>query len=216
MDMLSSLDNPAFKEAFFLQLEDNLSDCEDRALLNLILMHLNYRMHATNDSSPLDHLRLILKSANTLELIRMIPERIMKQKIVEEDTEVYLYFLSKFHKELDLLLPFKIHMHFHDYAKLKIKELNGIDERSFVDELRQKDPLDLIFSHLPHQGSFFIQKHFPSRAQLIEEELSKELERIESKSEELGSGEFVQKMESLSKLRTVLYRIAFLESASSL
>lgn len=216
MDMLSSLDNHAFKEVFFLQLEDNLSDCEDRALLNLILMHLNYRMHATNNSSPLDHLRLILKSANTLELIRMIPERIMEQKIVEEDTEVYLYFLSKFHTELDLLLPFKIHMHFHDYAKLKIKELNGIDERSFVDELRQKDPLDLIFSHLPHQGSFFIQKHFPSRAQLIEEELSKELELIESKSEELGSGEFVQKMESLSRLRTVLYRIAFLESASSL
>jgi hypothetical protein len=216
IDMLASLENPAFKEVFFLQLEDNLSDCEDRALLNLIMMHLNYRMHATKDSSPVDHFGLILKSAKTLELLRMIPQKIMKQEVVEEDTEVYLYYLSRFQKETDLLLPFRIHMHFHEYAKKKIRELNGLDELSFLGELKQKDPLDLIFSHLPHQGCLYVQKHFPARAQLIEQELAEELELIDSKAEELGSSEFVQKMESLTKLRTVLYRIAFLECTSSL
>lgn len=216
IDMLAGLENPTFKEVFFLQLGDNLSDCEDRALLNLILMHLNFTMHSTSDSTPSEHLRLILQSANTLELIKMIPQKIMKHRVVEEDTEVYLYYLSRFQKELDLLLPFSIHMHFQDYAHLKIKELDGLDEHSFLKELKQKDSLDLIFHHLPDQGRLFLQKHFPFQASAIEEELSKELEQIESKSEELGSDEFVQKMDSLSKLRTVLYRIAFLECTSSL
>lgn len=216
IDMLNKLENPAFKEVFFLQVQDNLSDCSDRALLNLILMFLQYSLHDAKDLTAVEHFQLILKSANTLELLGMIPSRIFKQKVVDEDTEVYLYFLHKFQSQIPLLLPFEIHMRYELAAKLKVKELGGMPEQALLEEFKSKDPLDLIFSHLSHEACEYMKKYFPNQTARIEDEIYKELSLIESLSQQLDCDTYCKKMDALKNLRTVLYRIAFLKCTATL
>ncbi len=208
IEILEALQDPSFKESFFLQIEDNLSDCEDRALLNLILLHMNYALHSKGESSPMGHLKLLASCARTLQFLKTIPEKIFSGNVHDEDTEIYLYLLHKHHRGLNLLMPFEVHMRFERYAVKRLSELEDADVQGLLLDMMSKDPLELILEHLPEKAFLWLQEHHPKIFSQIEEQIGQGLEEIEKKAESLDSQKYLQELDSLRSLKTGLLRTA--------
>jgi Leucine-rich repeat (LRR) protein len=211
IEILEALQDPSFKESFFLQIEDNLSDCEDRALLNLILLHMNYALHSKGGSSPMGHLKLLASCARTLQFLKTIPEKIFNGNVHDEDTEIYLYLLHKHHRGLNLLIPFEVHMRFERYAVKRLSELEDADVQGLVMDIRSKDPLEMIFEHLPEKAFLWLQENYPEITSQIEEQIGQGLEEIEKKAESLGSQKYLQELDALGSLKIGLLRNALQE-----
>ncbi|MBM3196524.1 MAG: hypothetical protein FJZ61_00875 [Chlamydiae bacterium] len=208
IEILEALQDPLFKESFFLQIEDNLSDCEDRALLNLILLHMNYALHSKRSSSPMGHLKLLACCARTLQFLRSIPEKIFNGNVHDEDTEIYLFLLHKHHRILNLLMPFEVHMRFERYAVKRLSELKGADVEGLILDMIRKDPLEMIFEHLPEKALLWLKEHFPKILSQIEEQIDQRLEEIEKRAESLDSQKYLEEMDALRSLKTDLLRTA--------
>lgn len=211
IEILEALQDPSFKESFFLQIEDNLSDCEDRALLNLILLHMNYALHGKGGSSPVGRLKLLASCARTLQFLKTIPDKILKGNVHDEDTEIYLFLLHKHHRELNLLIPFEVHMRFERYALKRLSELEDADVQGLVMDIRSKNPLEMIFEHLPEKAFLWLQENYPEITSQIEEQIGQGLEEIEKKAESLGSQKYLQELSALGSLKIGLLRNALQE-----
>ncbi len=210
IDMIHFLENQRFKEAFFLQLEDNLSGCEDRALLNLVLLTLNFVLQDQREASQEDKRQLFYRCAKTLEILKMVPEKLLAGESHKEDTEVFLYVLKKFQTSMDLMLPFAIEMHYPEYAARLIKK--DVDWAGFIQHLESMDPVDLIFSHLPEQVESFVTSYYPEKGLQITKKLEKHLEQIEEMSQGKDCKTYLAEMDALTSLRKTLYKEGFREA----
>lgn len=210
IDMIRFLENPGFKEPFFLQLQDNLSGCEDRALLNLVLLTLNFVLQEQKEVSQEDRRQLFYRCAKTLEILKMIPEKLLVGESHKEDTEVFLYVLKKFQTSMDLMLPFAIEMHYPEYAARLIKK--DVDWASFAQHLESIDPVELIFSHLPEQVESFVRSYYPEKGLQITKMLEKQLEQIEELSQGKDCKTYLEEMDALTSLRKTLYKEGFREA----
>jgi hypothetical protein len=209
IEMIQFLEDTNFKREFFLQLEDNLTGCEDRSLLNLVLLNLIFQRYHLQGRPMMEQYKLLYSSAKTLEMLRIIPEKLFLGQVQAEDTELYLFVLQKFQSSLELLLPFPIRMHYPDFAEKLMKK--RVDWESFECEIQSKDPTDLIFSHLPEVAFSFLKTQLPDRVLEIETNSQTKLEELESSVGEKGSKVFLDEINILLKEREELIKSAFKE-----
>lgn len=213
VEMMQFLHHKPFKTEFFVQLEHNLTGCEDRSLLNLLLLNLIFQKHKIADRPIDEQFFLLCSSAKTLEVLKRIPDWLFFGQEQVEDTELYLLVLEKLHASLQLLLPFPIHMRYLEFAHRQIKE--EIDWSNFFREIASKDLIDLIFFHIPDQAHSFLNTHFPQKTKEIEEIFAKKLEDFEAQFKEKKSKIYFEQMQNLSKQREAFYKGVFKEISLS-
>jgi len=88
IEMIQFLEDTNFKREFFLQLEDNLTGCEDRSLLNLVVINLIFQRYHLHGRPMMEQVKLLYSSAKTLEMLRMVPEKLFLGQVQAEDTEL--------------------------------------------------------------------------------------------------------------------------------
>lgn len=102
-------------------------------------------------------------------------------------------------------------MRFERYALKRLSELEDADVQGLVMDIRSKDPLEMIFEHLPEKAFLWLQENYPEITSQIEEQIGQGLEEIEKKAESLGSQKYLKELSALGSLKIGLLRNALQE-----
>ena len=145
-----ALENASFKDTLFVQLKENDSDCQDRALFALKNLNISKAVHSLDQKAGLDeklkHLFSIAKSQTLEKIISQIPGISHDG----ENVETYLYFQNKLRERLGLYDSGQSgdYEHFvgakEHYERQIEEKLKDFESKAFA-ELKDMDALKELF-----------------------------------------------------------------------
>jgi Leucine-rich repeat (LRR) protein len=198
IDIIKNIKDPLFKEVFFVQIRANLSDCEDRAIYNLILLNIYKELYSHQRRSIQEELAFLVRAAKSLYLPQVVSIILLKEKIVEENTEVFLYVYSQLSGPLDLLLPYpNLSMHYKEYAETLIGRGEDPDLSDVVLEVNKLSKGALLVKQVPHFVESFLKRYFLNYIQEIDNKRFEELSCLDDLNLSLTDLDYQSKLKSI-------------------
>ncbi|MBM3207585.1 MAG: hypothetical protein FJZ57_03145 [Chlamydiae bacterium] len=181
IDILTHLNNEKFKKEFFNEINGVLSDCEDKALMTILLINLKFQLLIENNNSPRKQLDLITKASRTILLLKLIAKDLITNSTQSESTQVFLYFLATKSEKLGLLLPWDdFDIHYREFTEIILTNSQHQIIDSLDDKILTTDTSTLLLNNTEEASLRFIEKYFPEEHQNLLIFFEKKLEEIEA------------------------------------
>jgi hypothetical protein len=190
LDMIDHLEDRDFREKFFNELQSNLTDCEDRSLLNLIFLNLIFNLSSVPSKNPKTHFYLLIRAAKSLLLPKVVHEKIIDKKNIHEDTEVILYIFNRLGLKAGLLLPFDFNMRFAKFAEICINKGENPDISDILEVLNSYLEEDLIIDFVKEPFEQFLELYFFDDFNILKEEKLSKMDYLEDQALNLSSGKY--------------------------
>lgn len=187
--------NPSFKELFFVQISANLTDCEDRALYNLILLNIYRTLYDLDDCLKIEEFNILKRAIKSLSLPQIVYDLLLTNQKHGESTEVYLYVYTRLTDKHNLIAPYSaLRMRYPDYAEVLIGRGKNPDLSDIEERLNSLPYGALLLKELPYFTDLFLTKYFKDELIYLDHQRSEQLSELEADMLNLKDSEYNAKI----------------------